>query len=140
MRQFRVLVADNDPAIRRFVRANLEARSYQTLMAMDGTEAINSIEKELPDLIILDAMLPSLNGLEVLKQLRDWSKTPVIMLSARDDEEYKIRCLNSGADDYLIKPFRLEELLARINNIFRRIEPAGSASEHSYFSCGDLDI
>jgi two-component system, OmpR family, KDP operon response regulator KdpE len=140
MRRFRILIADNDPAIRRFVRANLEARNYETLMAMDGEEAVKVIEKELPDLVIMDILLPSIDGLEVLRLLRQWSQIPVIMLSARIDEQYKIKCLDLGGDDYLSKPFGLEELMARVKNILRRLESAGSSQSRSSFSCGELEI
>ncbi len=140
MRRLRILIADNDPAIRRFVRANLEARNYETLMAMDGTEALKVIERELPDLIIMDVMLPSIDGLEVLRLLREWSQIPVIMLSARVDEQYKIKCLNLGVDDYLSKPFGLEELMARVKNVLRRAENTGFVPARSFFSCGDLEI
>jgi two-component system KDP operon response regulator KdpE len=140
MRRFKILIADNDPAIRRFVRANLEARNYETLMAMDGAEAIKVIEKDLPDLIIMDILLPSIDGLEVLRLLRQWSQIPVIMLSARTDEQYKLKCLDLGGDDYLNKPFGLEELMARVKNILRRLESSISGHSRSSFSCGELEI
>jgi two-component system, OmpR family, KDP operon response regulator KdpE len=140
MSRIRILVADNDPAIRRLIRANLDAHSYEMVIAMDGDEAIKTIEKEPPDLLIMEVMLPAVNSLEALRQLRKWSSIPVIMLSARQDEEYRIRYLDSGADDYITKPCRLEELLARIKNLLRRMEAAHPLPEQAAFYCGDLEI
>lgn len=140
MRRFRILVADHDPAIRRLIRTTLEHFNYQTLMAMDGTETVKIIEKEILDLIILDTGLSGMSGLEILQFLREWSQVPVIMLSDQRNEEYKINCLNSGADEFLYKPFRIEELAAHIKNIFRRADPLSSMSEQSSYSCGNLEI
>jgi len=139
MRQYRILVVDSDPAIRRFIRTNLEPLDYITLMAMDGNEALKLVEKEKPDLIIMDAWTGK-DGLAVLNNIRAISPVPVIMLNARDDEMFKIRCLNSGADDYLPKPFIMEELMARVRNIFRRVELPNTIAVRSSFSCGDLEI
>lgn len=140
MRRLRILIADNDPAIRRFIRANLEARNYDTLMAMDGPEALRVIEMDVPDLIIMDIMLPQTNGMEVVRLIREWTQVPVIMLSAQVEEQYKMECLNLGVDDYLSKPFRLEELMARVKNVLRRVEFGGLIPSHSSYSCGELEI
>ena len=140
MRRPRILIVDDDPSIRKFVRANLEARDYQTLMAIDGTEALQTIEMELPDLIILDIMMPKIDGFEVCRRLREWSQIPVIMLSARGDEEDKVKCLDLGADDYLTKPFGVEELVARVKAVFRRTEAAPATTTQPSFTCGNLEI
>jgi DNA-binding response OmpR family regulator len=122
MRESKILIIDDDPGIRKFVRANLEARNYTVFMAIDGQEGIQVLEKELPDLILLDIMMPKIDGFEVCKQVREWSKIPIIMLSARDGEMDKVRCLDCGADDYMTKPFSLNELLSRIKAVLRRVQ------------------
>ncbi len=140
MHRPRVLIVDDDLAIIKFVRANLKAEDYETLTAMDGAEAIKTIERELPDLMILDIMLPKMDGFEVCRQLREWSQMPIIMLSARGDEEDKVKCLNLGADDYVTKPFGVGELIARVRAVFRRTEVAGSISTQPSFTSGELEI
>ena len=140
MHRPRVLIVDDDLAIIKFLRANLKAEDYETLTAMDGAEAIQTIEKELPDLVILDIMMPKIDGFEVCRQLREWSQIPVIMLSARGDEEDKVKCLNLGADDYITKPFGVGELIARVRAVFRRTEAAGTIPTQPSFTTGDLEI
>jgi two-component system KDP operon response regulator KdpE len=133
----RILVVDDDPSIRKFVRANLEARDYTVLLAADGEEALGVIEKDLPDLIILDIMMPYLDGFEVCRRVREWSQIPIIMLSARDDEDDKVKCLDAGADDYLTKPFSLRELLSRIKAVLRRSEQDAGKPK---VQCGELEV
>jgi len=140
MKKARVLVADDEPAIRKFVRANLEAREYETLLAMDGTEALSTIEKELPDLIILDIMMPKTDGFEVCRRVREWSEIPIIMLTARNAEMDKVKCLEMGADDYITKPFGVEELMARVNAVMRRVQAAKSTRALPSYSYSDLVV
>ena len=142
MNRPRVLIVDDDPAILRFVRANLSTEGYEVFTAMDGVEALETIERELPDLVILDIMLPRMDGFEVCRQLREWSPMPVIMLSARGDEEDKVKCLDLGADDYMSKPFGVRELLARIKAVLRRTESVRAAPTQLSFTSagGDLEI
>jgi DNA-binding response OmpR family regulator len=140
MKQTIILVVDDDPSIRKFVRANLEARNYTVLLAADGDEGLQIFEKELPDLIILDIMMPKIDGFEVCRQIREWSKIPIIMLSAREGETDKIRCLDCGADDYLTKPFSLRELLSRINAVLRRTRDNLKTSTNARYNFGDLDV
>jgi len=140
MHRPRVLIADDDLAIVKFLRANLEASDYKTLTAMDGAEALQTIEMELPDLVILDIMMPKVNGFEVCRRLREWSRIPIIMLSARGDEADKVKCLDLGADDYITKPFGVEELLARVKAVFRRTQAAGATLTRPAFTSGDLTI
>jgi len=140
MHRPRVIIADDDLAIIKFLRANLEAIGYKTLTAMDGAEALQTIEMELPDLVILDIMMPRLDGFEVCQQLREWSQIPIIMLSARGDEEDKVKCLDLGADDYITKPFGVEELLARVKAVFRRTQAVGAITTQPAFTSGDLTI
>jgi len=135
-----VLIVDDDLAIIKFLRANLKAEDYETLAAMDGVEALQTIEKELPDLVILDIMLPKIDGFEVCRQLREWSQMPIIMLSARGDEEDKVKCLDLGADDYITKPFGVHELIARVRAVMRRTEAALTTPTQPSFATGDLEI
>ena len=107
-----ILVADSDLPMLRFIRSNLEVGGYQVVLAVDGEEAVEKTERELPDLVILDVMLPKVSGVEVCRRLREWSQVPVIMLSTNDDEVDKVNCLDLGADDYITKPFGMGELLA----------------------------
>jgi len=109
-----LLIVDDDPSIRKFIKANLEARDYRVLVAGDGKEAIQIMEEELPELILLDIMMPEMDGFQVCKAIREWSQVPIVMLSARDSESDKVKCLDAGADDYLTKPFDRNELRARV--------------------------
>ncbi len=136
----RILVVDDELSIIKFLRANLEARDYEVLAAMDGAEALHTVEMELPDLIILDIMMPKVDGFEVCRRLREWSQIPIIMLSARGDERDKVRCLDLGVDDYITKPFGASELIARVRAVLRRTEIAGSIPTQSSFTSGDLHI
>jgi DNA-binding response OmpR family regulator len=138
-RQPKILVIDDDPGIIRFVRANLQVEGYEILTAMDGDEAIRVVETELPDLVILDIMMPKINGFQICQQIREWSKVPIIMLSGRDQEDDKIECLNLGADDYMTKPFGIGELLARVKAVLRRTSLWENSSEPS-LQCHDLVI
>jgi len=135
-----VLIVDDDPAIIKFVRANLEAEDYQTFSAMDGAEALQVIEKELPDLVILDIMMPRMDGFEVCRQLREWSQIPIIMLSARGDEDDKVTCLEIGADDYLTKPFDVHELVMRVRALLRRASSVGMGTEPTELTVGEMRL
>jgi two-component system KDP operon response regulator KdpE len=115
-----VLIVDDEPRIVRFVRAELEAEGYRTLTAGDGAGALEQVELEQPEVVVLDLVLPDLDGFEVLRRIRAVSAVPVIMLSARAGDADKVRGLNQGADDYLTKPFNPEELSARVRAILRR--------------------
>ena len=140
MKKSRILVVDDDASIRKFVRANLVARNYEVSQAENGIEALNIAKKEKFDLIILDIMMPYLDGYEVCRRMREWSKVPIIMLSVRDGESDKVRCLELGADDYITKPFSLKELLCRIKVIFRRTQDSGNTKIKSRLNLGDLEI
>ncbi len=140
MRSPRILIVDDDLAIVKFLRANLNAEDYQTLTALDGAEALEIIEREMPNLIILDLVMPKVDGFEVLRRLREWSQIPIIVLSARGDESDKIKCLGLGADDYISKPFGLGELIARIKAVLRRTQAAMAEPELPTFSGGDIEV
>ncbi len=136
-----VLVVDDDPAIIRLLCTNLKARGYNVTTAMDGKECLEAVEKDFVDLIILDIMMPKLDGVEVCRRIREWSNVPIIVLSARGDEKDKVKCLELGADDYLTKPFGIAELLARIKTALRHSDTSRlAASQPSTFTCRDLEI
>jgi two-component system KDP operon response regulator KdpE len=135
-----ILVVDDELSIIKLLRANLEDCGYRVLAAMDGAEAVHTFEKEQFDLVILDITMPKMDGFEVCRRLREWSQVPIIMLSAQADEADKVKCLNLGADDYLTKPFGLNELKARINAILRRNKAAGSSPTMSLFKCDNINI
>ena len=139
MYHHRILVVDDDLAIIKLLLANLKAEGYETLVAFDGVQALDTFERELPDLVVLDIMLPKLDGFELCRRLREWSQIPIIMLSARCDEEDKVKCLNLGADDYMSKPFGINELAARIRAVFRRTQSTTTPTQ-PVFSSGDLKI
>ncbi len=117
----KILIVEDDKGICDFIVPELEHEGYQTCIAETGRKALEVFEAEKPDLILLDIMLPELNGLEVLRRIRAVSTVPVILETARGETIDKINGLNLGADDYIPKPFEIEELLARINALFRRI-------------------
>jgi DNA-binding response OmpR family regulator len=140
MKITRILIVDDDAGIRKFVRANLEAREYGVFMAADGQEGLQVLEKELPDLMLLDIMMPKLDGFEVCRRVREWSKVPIIMLSARDGEMDKVKCLDCGADDYLTKPFSLIELLSRIKAVLRRVEDHTNVFSQPKYKFDELEV
>ena len=120
----KILIVEDDAGISDFVIPELEHEGYSTCLAVTGRQALEKFESEKPDLILLDIMLPELNGLEVLRRIRAESTVPVILETARGETIDKINGLNLGADDYIPKPFEIEELLARINALFRRVNYA----------------
>jgi len=140
MRKTRILVVDDEFSIIKFLRATLKAKGYEVLAAMDGAEGLQTIEMELPDLVILDIMMPKMDGFEVCRQLRKWSQIPIIMLSARGDESDKVKCLELGADDYITKPFGAEELVSRVRAVLRRTETARAIPTRPFFICDNLEI
>src|SRR5689334_21000653 len=133
----RVLVVDDEPAIRRFLRVSLGAHGCTVFEAINGQEALAGVADHRPDLVILDLGLPDLDGLEVTRQLREWTHLPIIILSVRGQEAEKIAALDAGADDYLTKPFGTGELLARMRAAVRR---ANSPTEAPLFSSGSLTV
>jgi two-component system, OmpR family, KDP operon response regulator KdpE len=123
-----VLVVDDEIQIRRFLRASFELEGFSVSEAANGTEALRSASTSAADLVILDLALPDFDGSEVLKQLRSWSRVPIIVLSVRSNETEKVRLLELGADDYVVKPFGMAELLARAKAALRR-QARGSSGE-----------
>ncbi|GAA4887168.1 response regulator [Saccharopolyspora cebuensis] len=116
----RVLVVDDEPQLLRALRINLTARGYQVLTAVDGAAALRAAAEGRPDVVVLDLGLPDLDGTEVIAGLRGWSTVPILVLSARTDSPDKVRALDAGADDYVTKPFGMDELLARLRAAVRR--------------------
>lgn len=133
-----ILLVEDELPIRRFLRTSLVGEGYRIIEANTAERAIRFAQQKLPDLVILDLGLPDLDGQEVLKKLRQWLSVPIIILSARDQDHQKITALDSGADDYLTKPFSTGELLARIRVALRHAtRVVGDSSE---FCCGDLNV
>jgi two-component system KDP operon response regulator KdpE len=135
-----VLVADDEPRIVRFIRANLEEEGYQVLTATNGREAVRLAEIEAPDIVLLDVVMPDMNGLEACRRLREFSNAAVVMLSGRGEEKDKVQALDLGADDYLTKPFGARELLARMRAILRRMALGAEARKQPVLVAGDLAI
>ncbi len=135
-----VLVIEDDVQIRRFLRTTLTSSGYRLLEAATGNEGINKAALNAPDVIILDLGLPDLDGLEVMRRLREWSLIPVIVVSAREQERDKVAALDIGADDYLTKPFGTSELLARIRVAQRHALRQMQESEEPYFRVGGLHV
>jgi two-component system KDP operon response regulator KdpE len=124
----RILVVDDDDQLRRALRINLAARHYDVLTAGDATAALAVAARTPPDLAIVDLGLPDLDGVEVVRGLRGWTSIPIIVLSARDGQATKVEALDAGADDYVTKPFGMDELLARIRAALRRAAPEPGAA------------
>jgi DNA-binding response OmpR family regulator len=135
-RQPRVLVVEDDDAIAQVLKRSLRMEGYEVRVAEDGNEALEHAHGFLPDLVILDLGLPKLDGLEVAKTLREGDDVPILMLTARDAVESRVEGLDAGADDYLVKPFERQELLARLRALLRRRPPRGQAA----IAVGDLRL
>ncbi len=135
-----VLVVDDEKPLRDFVRRNLEVRGYHVFSAANGLEALAIFERERIDLIILDLMMPHLDGLEVTRRLREVSTVPIIVLSALDEESDKVRAFDLGADDYLTKPFGVEELLGRVKAVLRRARWATAGPQGERLVRGEICV
>ncbi len=134
----RVLVVDDEPQIRRSLQVNLEGKGYQVLTAEDGEQAVQVMAHQPPDVIVMDLLLPGIDGIELTRRIRKDSAVPIIFLSAIGEEQKKIDALEAGADDYVTKPFSVDELLARIKSVLRRV--AGSRQSEPILTCGELSI
>lgn len=121
-RDYLILVVDDEKRMVRFIRLNLEQDGFKVISAFNGTEALEQVRKNLPDLVLLDVMMPDLDGFEVLRKIRQASNVPVIMLTAKGEEEDRIRGLELGADDYITKPFSPREMVSRVKAVLRRTE------------------
>lgn len=140
MKQFRILLVDDEERILNFLRTKLKASGFEVLTARNGEEALEQAQAQEPDLIVLDLLMPKMDGFEVLRELRSFSTVPVIILSAREADADKIKGLRLGADDYLPKPFNPDELVARIEAVRRRFEPAERRMTQEVLYLGDVTI
>jgi DNA-binding response OmpR family regulator len=138
--QFRVLVVDDEKRILNFLISKLKVSGYEVCTACTGVEALQLVQEQNPDLVVLDVMMPKMDGFETLKKMRSFSSVPVIILSARGANEDKIKGLGLGADDYLAKPFNPNELVARIEAVKRRLTTKDSRKVRERFSLGELTI
>lgn len=134
-----IVVIEDEPQIRRFLRATLHAHGYRLFEAATGADGLVEAASRQPDVVIIDLGLPDMDGLEVIRRLREWSSVPVIVLSARGGERDKVTALDVGADDYIEKPFGTDELLARIRVALRHAAGAGRA-EDAVFTVGELQV
>ena len=135
-----VLLIEDEPQMRRFLRITLQGSGYRLIEAIAGEEGLTQAATRNPDVVLLDLGLPDVDGIEVTKRLREWTQIPIIVLSAREQEEDKIKALDAGADDYLTKPFGAGELLARIRVALRHATLQQTGSEESAFVLDDLKV
>lgn len=140
VKQFRVLIVDDEPRILKFLNIKLKASGYEVITANSGQEALTQIQAQDPDLVVLDVLMPGMDGFETLKQIRAFSSVPVIILSAKEANVDKIKGLKLGADDYLAKPFNPDELVARIEAVRRRLSPSESRKVVDIIKLGNLTI
>ena len=135
-----ILVVDDEPSILRAVGAALQARGYRVLVADRGQAAIDKVALEQPAVVVLDLGLPDIDGVEVCRRIRQWSQTPIIVLSADGSENRKVLALDEGADDYVTKPFSMPELLARVRAALRHRRPADLPLDQAVFAVGDVVV
>jgi DNA-binding response OmpR family regulator len=140
VKQFRVLVVDDEPRIVKFLELRLKASGYEVLAANNGLEALELVQAQEPDLLVLDVLMPGIDGFETLKQVRAVSSVPVIILSAKEASVDKVRGLELGADDYLAKPFSPDELVARIEAVRRRLAPSQDRKVIDFIDLGRLTL
>lgn len=143
MNKFQILVVEDDAPIRNLIATTLKTHNYKYLLAQNGEEAIIQASTHDPDVVFLDLGLPDMDGVEIIKKIREWSNMPIIVISARSEDEDKIEALDAGADDYLTKPFTVEELLARLRVMQRRIallQVDNNVNKSSIYTNGKLKI
>jgi two-component system KDP operon response regulator KdpE len=140
MKRFSILVADDDERIINFLNVRLKSAGYDVYTAANGIQAVDSVRAKNPDLVILDMVMPQMDGLEAMREIRAFSSTPIIMLTARSADDEKIRGLKLGADDYISKPFNPDELVARIEAVKRRVEPQEKRKTLDIFAIGDVRV
>ena len=143
MNKFQILVVEDDSPIRNLIATTLKTHNYKYLLAQNGEEAIIQASTHDPDVVCLDLGLPDMDGVEIIKKIREWSNMPIIVISARSEDEDKIEALDAGADDYLTKPFSVEELLARLRVMQRRIallQVDNNVNKSSIYTNGKLKI
>ena len=136
----RILVVDDEPRYVRLMEANLTTEGYQVLKEYDGQNAVEIVAEKQPDLVLLDVMMPGLNGFSACERIREFSNVPIIMVTAKGEEQDRVRGLDVGADDYIVKPFSATELLARVRAVLRRAIVSGSTFQQAVFNHGNLQI
>ena len=142
MNKYKILVVEDDPSVRNLMVTTLKAHDYQYIVAANGTEALLEASSHNPDIVLLDLGLPDADGVDIIKNIRSWSNMPIIVVSARSEDSDKIEALDAGADDYLTKPFSVEELFARLRTTQRRISImySDNVQSESSFENGELKI
>ncbi len=140
MSKRRILAVDDEPSIVKLVGDSLRQEGYEVVEASDGEQALQAAEQSDPALIILDIGMPKLNGFDVCQRIREWSQVPIIMLSARTESQDKVKCLTLGADDYLEKPFSIEELKARVGAVLRRMTATNPPLNEPTVTVGQLRV
>ncbi len=136
----RILLVDDEPLYLRLLKVNLESEGYEIISARNGEEALELISQDIPNLIIMDVMMPKLDGIATCNRIRQFSNVPIILLTALGDEQDRVNGLNIGADDYVVKPFSATELLARVRAVLRRTQGQKDPSESRIFTHGNLII
>jgi DNA-binding response OmpR family regulator len=136
----RILVVDDEPRYVRLMEANLISEGYQVLKASNGQEAVELVADQRPDLVLMDIMMPVLDGFGATERIREFSNVPIIVVTAKGEERDRVRGLDLGADDYIVKPFSATELLARVRSVLRRAQNSGSTFQQSTFLHGNLRI
>jgi len=135
-----ILVVDDEPRYVRLMEANLHAEGYDVLTAYNGQEAVQVVNDQRPDLVLLDVMMPDISGFESCERIREFSNVPIIMVTAKGEERDRVKGLDVGADDYIVKPFSATELLARVRAVLRRAEYSGGTFQQSIFDHDNLTI
>jgi DNA-binding response OmpR family regulator len=136
----RILVVDDEPRYVRLMEANLISEGYEVLKAYDGQSSVEMVADKQPDLVLLDVMMPGLDGFGACERIREFSSVPIIMVTAKGEEQDRVRGLDVGADDYIVKPFSATEVLARVRAVLRRAQVSGGTFEQSVFSHENLRI
>jgi DNA-binding response OmpR family regulator len=136
----RILVVDDEPRYVRLMEANLTIEGYQVLKAYDGQKAVEIVVEKQPDLVLLDVMMPGLNGFAACERIREFSNVPIIMVTAKGEEQDRVQGLDVGADDYIVKPFSAQEMLARVRAVLRRAQVSGATFQQAIFTHGNLQI
>jgi DNA-binding response OmpR family regulator len=136
----RILVVDDEQLYRHLVQVNLEQEGYEVISASNGEECLDRVSNKHPDLVILDVMMPKLDGFSTLERIRQFSEVPIIMLTGKNEEQDRVRGLNAGADDYVAKPFSATELVARVRAVLRRSATADKGLANRFFTHGDLKM
>jgi DNA-binding response OmpR family regulator len=136
----RILIVDDEPRYLRLLEANLRTEGYEVATAQDGVQAVDIFSSQPIDLILLDIMMPRMDGFSTCQRIREYSNVPIIMLTAKGEEQDRVRGLDLGADDYLVKPFSATELLARVRAVLRRSQIPAETGQMRFFSHGDLKI